>query len=156
MKNLDMNSIEYLEFISTYHNKLNLIKENIKHELACGHKKNDQIGKLEFINFSDLNDWSPFKKYHENLNLKALADKICHMIDNGDAPNILPMIISISNNSIKSLSQPHIPSPQWDKNGNVTYKKSSEYLGKGHFRWNYRAYKLTNDEINVVKKYFGL
>lgn len=138
MKNLDMNSTEILDFVGTYHTKLQLIKKDIRDNLIIEPSPNK--GKLQFIHFSDLEDsWWPFS----STTLKILADKLCHMIDTGNSPSIKPMLVSICNNNIKKQSKPNTV-------GNA------EFLGYGHFRWNEKAQTLNKKEIEIIKQYFNL
>lgn len=73
--------------------------------------------------------------------LKALADKIVTMVKKGDNPNIMPMLAKIATGRIKTLYKVNKYSAWVEK----------ESLGKGHFRWNYKAYTLTEKEIAFLK-----
>lgn len=80
---------------------------------------------------------------HESEGLKALADKITHMIRTGKADGIKRMVEKIASGRIKKLSQ-------------IDKYDDNEYLGKGHFRWNWKAYLLSKEEIEKLKTFFKI
>ena len=144
MKYTEINAdLQYLDtFWKEMHQKLNYIKNNITKDLInvnIGIILFKQIGYLKIVKFSDINNWSVDFK---NNTLLVLADKICNMIDKGDSLNITPLLKTIIYNKPRKLYKPN------------TYGR--EYLGIGHFRWNYQAYTLTNEEIQFLKNYFKL
>jgi hypothetical protein len=71
------------------------------------------------------------------------------MILQGRANDVKPMLEKICTGRIKSLSQPK--GKYWESK-NIT----GEYLGKGHFRWNYKAHTLNEEEIKRIKDYFNI
>lgn len=95
--------------------------------------------KLKTMNYSDIDKWTTHGK---SDSLTALADKIKHMIRTGKSDGIKRMLEKIATGRIKSLSKPD--------------RHESEFLGRGHFRWNNQAYKLTQKEVDRVKEYFKL
>jgi hypothetical protein len=103
--------------------------------------------KIKLINLTDIkNSWDANNLITgKSDSLVALADKIKHMIRTGKSDGIKRMVEKIATGRVKSLQK---PSGQRYDDG--------EFLGRGHFRWNNRAYKLTTDEINRVKEYFKL
>jgi hypothetical protein len=89
------------------------------------------------------------EKLHEDFSqtesLKALAGKIEHMVMYIGCPHsVTPMLERIINKGVKTLTQ-----PGWRAGEGIN-------LGKGHFRWDERAYTLTNDEIEFLKRYMKL
>lgn len=130
--------MEKLNFIDTYWSQLNQIIQEMEDQLPIlPTTKTKPGGKyLSTINYSQMNDWSVSRV---NTKLKALVDKIKHMILKGDAPNVKPMLEAICKGQVKKLKQPGYGS-----------------FGTGHFRWNYKAYLLNEEEIERVKVYFNL
>ena len=132
-----------LGYIDTHYNemksKLEKIKDRIKNELPLIGEPLKSDGKLKPVNYKDLESWSTSGK---SDTLTALADKLIHMIDTGKSHSIKPMLKAIVSGRIKKLKKPDI------------YR--TESLGKGHFRWNNRAYTLTNNEIEKIKQFFNL
>lgn len=59
------------------------------------------------------------------------------MIRTGKSDGIKRMIEKISTGRIKKLSQ-------------IDKHRNNEYLGKGHFRWNYQAYVLSKAKPRKV------
>ena len=126
-------------------------------------KKLKKVGThLCVIKYSDMDGLWYHSEWFNNrsVNLQALANKIAYMMQKGDGDNILPMLNSIAKNNIKTLY--HVFT---DRNDDEFYDdefnlentlQKKESFGKGHFRWDFKAYTLTLDEINIMKKYFGL
>lgn len=136
-----------LEYLTTYWKKVNDISAKITKELPeIGLKEGvATIGKnITLVNSSSLGGkwgWSMKRlTCGRSDDLEVLAAKIKHMIFKGDAPNIQPMLESISKGVIKKLGAGRL-------DGSV---------GRGHFRWNNRKYTLDDEEINRVKDYFSL
>jgi hypothetical protein len=136
---------EDLMYIDTYWSKMQKRLDDIIFRIENELPKIKNVEKsndsgLNVINYSDLgNSW---ETNGESSSLKALADKITHMIRTGKSDGVKRMLEKIATGRIKSLRQPGT----WE----------SEYLGKGHFRWNHQSYKLTDDEVKRVKEYFNL
>ena len=86
---LKIRNMEKLNFIDTYWSQLNQIIQEMEDQLPIlPTTKTKPRGKyLNTINYSQMNDWSVSGV---NTKLKALADKIKHMILKGDAPNVKP------------------------------------------------------------------
>lgn len=122
--------------------KLEDIIDKLKNELP--YLKNQRptkvSDKLRVAKHSDMEDeWNVEGK---STSLDALANKIVHMIRTGKSDGVKRMVEKIATGRIKSLSQPR--------------RNDNEYLGKGHFRWNWKAYTLTPREIERVKEFFNL
>jgi hypothetical protein len=60
------------------------------------------------------------------------------------------MIEAIASNNIKTLYKISRPN-EWDGG-----KRTKESLGKGHFRWNDRAYTLNEKELEYLRKFFDI
>lgn len=74
--------------------------------------------------------------------LKALADKIDHMCMEKYTPfSVMPMLTKILKNKPTMKSKPK-------------YKDEPELYGIGHFRWDWRAYLLTPNELAHLQKVY--
>lgn len=150
-----MKSCSDLEFLDSYWNEAKKIAENIKLNLPNGVGENlPMLGSKEkktimfVIPYSKLGDsWDVqdilLKNNGRSKKLIALSEKISHMILKGDSCNVKPLIDSIINNKIKKQTR-----VIKDK------EKNNEFLGHGHFRWNYQTYTLNAIEINRIKLFF--
>lgn len=138
-----------LQFIDTYwretNKRLESIIKKIETELPVitpiEISDVDSGGRLKTIKYSEMDRWSSDGK---SDSLAALADKIKHMIRTGKSDGIKRMLEKIATGRIKSLSKPS--GGPYD----------SEFLGRGHFRWNDQAYVLNREEIERVREYFKL
>jgi hypothetical protein len=149
MKSVNLNND--LDFLSNYWKHANDIALDIRRELPKGQTKVRMIGKhLGVIMFSELKNWDVKGMFGGSPALQALGDKISAMISKGDAVNVQPMILSIVQRGVKKQSHP--PSRHNKRN----YGSTAEFLGVGHFRWNYTAYELTAEELQRVKTYFNV
>lgn len=141
------------------------LKAKIHDQLALRHiVKENRL--LFFVKFSDLKDsWAPKDlllqtnqgNEEKNHNLQALADKLCYMIDKGRSDDIKPMLVSICKNTIKAHQRPHynnISKRRNIYNENETF--CNEFIGHGHFRWNFKVYTLSDIEIERVKEFFHI
>lgn len=136
---------EDLNFLETYWIKINEIKNRIK-QLPFIEPIGTEISKtLRIVSYKYLDDWNIKKMFGTSDNLKALTDKLVYMVEMNRSNDIPIMLKSIANNRIKKL---YI---HYDK-----IKKTKDFVGRGHFRWNFRAYKLTDTEILHLKKFFNL
>lgn len=138
---------EDLHYIDTYwremNQKLEGIIKRITTELPMMKSvpvKKETNSKLKLVQYSDIDNWGVDVGRSDSLT--ALADKIKHMIRTGKSDGIKRMLEKIATGRIKSLSKPK----HYD----------SEFLGRGHFRWDNKAYRLTPKEIERVKEYFKL
>ena len=148
-----MNSIknnEDLDFLNSYWKKVNDIGFKIKKELPNFNSKIIRTdGRLCFIKYSDLDNWSVDSLMGKSNNLVTLANKISYMISMGNGNSVKPMLEKIVSRGVKSLSHP--PTKYGRSIGSTT-----EFLGKGHFRWDFGAVVLTDKEIKRIKEYFNL
>ena len=99
---------------------------------------------LATVSYSKIGNTWGFVAY-ESEGLKALSDKIVHMIRTGKSDGIKRMVEKIASGRIKKLSQIN----------NSSFFLIL-YLGKGHFRWNYKAYVLSKEEIEKLKTFFKI
>lgn len=133
-----------IQFLSSYWNQLNSISNDINNELPVIDDNIIEVKKisknLAVISYKNLYNWDVSGLLNNKSNvLQALADKIVHMINKGDANNIEPMLRRMCFNGVKKLKQPNRGT-----------------LGYGHFRWNYRGYILKKHEIEKIINYFKL
>jgi hypothetical protein len=147
-----MKACNDLEFLSNYWIEAKKIGQKIQKELpktiGTQATSKSQTGLLCFVKYSDItNSWSVndllAKVYGESPTLKILADKIDYMINMGRGNDVPVMIEKICTGRIKKLSQ-------------INNTLNNDYLGHGHFRWNYKAHTLNQKEIKHLKEYFKL
>lgn len=138
---------EDLHYIDTYWKEMNQKLEGIINRITTELPmmksvpvKKETKSNLNLVQYSDMDKWGGEAGRSDSLS--ALADKIKHMIRTGKSDGIKRMLEKIATGRIKSLSKPR----HYD----------SEFLGRGHFRWNDKAYRLTPKEIERVKEYFKL
>lgn len=153
-----MKACNDIQFLETYWIEAKNIGLKIQKELpklATSNVRQNTGTLMYIVNFSDLeNSWSiedMLKKVAgESKTLQFLADKINYMIHRGRGNDVKNMVEKICTGRIKSFSKP--PS----KYSKYSYRVESEYLGRGHFRWNYQAHILNELEIQRLKNYFKL
>lgn len=145
-----------LDFLGTYWERAKTIAEDVVHELPIIETKLQRIGKfLHITQFKNLTNWS-ISPNQKSDSLSALADKIKTMILMGRGKDVKPMVMKIASGRIKKLSKP-IGRDGKILNKNYSRPKyTADFLGHGHFRWNYRSYVLTEIELKRLKDYFGL
>ncbi len=158
-----MKAVKDLDFLSLFWAEAKAIGQRVLTELPKGsiHYSNtlkqvnpNSTVRMFLVPYSQLgNTWSVESILNrlggDSETLKVLADKINYMILQGRANDVKPMLEKICTGRIKSLSRPK--GKCWD-NENI----KAEYLGKGHFRWDYGAHTLTEMEIKRVKEYFNM
>lgn len=158
-----MKSCNDLKFLSIYWEEAKKVAKNIKENLPKGSVEySNEIKSIQTANnvkmftvqYSDLqNTWSPSEILNkiggESKSLKALADKIEYMILKGRAKDVEPMIIAILSR------EKHFGHKQSNHSKKMGYH-FAEYYGKGHFKWNFQAYKLNGAELRKVAEYFNL
>ena len=141
-----------LEFLDTYWVKANRIASDFKRYVKQKNK-NSKLKKestyLHTIQYSDLNLWGAEHYFNTSANLQVLAEKIIWMVKLNRSDSIKRMIESIANNNLKTIY--HINAK--DK---IKQFGKKESLGKGHFRFNHRAYILSKEEIKILKEYFAI
>lgn len=138
-----------LDYIDSHWKKYTDIGSNIRKnlpDLTTGDET--EVGKhLRTTSFSKLNDtWKLSDLYGISSNLDALARKITHMMYTGKGDSIKPMLQAI-------VKGPKTQYRYKNKKGNDAERGS---LGKGHFKWDFRAYTLNDREIKKVKEFFNL
>lgn len=149
-----MKACNDLDFLTNYWKEAKSIADKIKKDLpqtiSTQAKSHSKTGLFCFVKYSNIeNSWSVndllSKVYGKSPTLEILADKISYMIHMGRANDVKNMIEKICTGRIKSLSH-------------ITTSKglNSIYLGRGHFRWNYKAHTLNNKELKHLKEYFKL
>lgn len=134
-----------LEYFNNHWKYLKKIVNDIDNELP--QIENNRVQKvsnyLHLIHYRDLENWD-VSISGKSKKLKILCDKLKWMtLSKHDSIKIEPMLKRIIYKGLKKQSQP-------DPNG------TSKFLGYGHFRWNYEAHVLNNEEINRIKEYFNL
>lgn len=140
---------EDLDFLSSYHKKASDIGTKIKQDLPkMGTGINKITKNFGTVPLSSLDkSWNTSALWGTSETLTALADKIQHMIHTGKAEGIKRMIDAIVTGREKTLYR--------IAGQGAVHPGERESLGKGHFRWNYRAYQLTPNELEQVKNFFG-
>lgn len=155
-----MKACNDIDFLSNYWKEVKAIGNRVKADLPLLATSNikdirakDSTSLMYIVNFSDISgqSWGVSdvlkRAAGKSVTLSILADKINHMILMNRANDVKPMLEKICSGRIKSLS----------KTPAKHYKDAhSEFLGRGHFRWNEQAYTLTPLEIKRIKKYFSL
>lgn len=132
MKNLDGKYINNsLLFISNHRKQLDHHFNEFFNSLYVESPKKY----FKVVRYSDIENTWLIEKYE---NLKILTQKCKHMVYVLGQPNdVLPLLKSIASNKLKKLTQPN-------KHG------SGEFLGYGHFRWNYKAIILSKKELEIL------
>lgn len=164
-----MKAVKDLDFLSLFWAEAKAIGQRVKTDLPKGsvHYSNtlkevnpNSAVKMFLVPYSQLGDtWSVEHILNrlggDSKTLKVLADKINYMILQGRANDVKPMLESICNNNVKSLTKGKSKSDLKNfKEFNTTCH--AQYLGKGHFRWDFKAHTLTDIEIKRVKEYFKI
>jgi uncharacterized radical SAM superfamily Fe-S cluster-containing enzyme len=138
-----------LEFLNSFNKEKKRIIDNILENLPKI-KEVKKTGVIDNVNFSELNGkWKEGDRLGKSIALDALARKIEHMINEIGSPNsVQPMLESICKNKIKKHT----------KKGYQTayYISDGEFLGYGHFRWDWKVYILNENEIKRVKEFFDI
>lgn len=149
-----------LEFLGNFWKKAKDIGYKIKVELPVLKKVDtyNTTSKLQFINYSEIHTWS-IENNLDKINgisttLTILADKINYMIINGRANDVQIMIEKICSGRIKSLTKK--PSKRNVGDKNICEAYCNLFLGRGHFRWNYRAHTLNKAELERLREYFDV
>ena len=128
-----------LDFLDSYWKEAKAIADKVLNDLPIGGRKN--------------------KSEKSQTSLEALGSKIYFMIYKGDAQNVKLMVEKICTGRIKSLSQGISKdgkriNNRYKKDGSKYRPCSKNFLGRGHFRWNYKTYILTPEEMERVKEFF--
>lgn len=89
-----------------------------------------------------FNNYSSVQKSQPAL--LGLFDKLHHMTFSLYSPQSIPGFLTrIVTKPIKVISKPE-------------YKEQPEIYGKGHFRWDWKAYTLNDNELQAIRIYLGL
>lgn len=141
------------------------LKEDFVKELSLILSKSDgyQIvpGKLTFVYFSELKDWSvrdmgdQGKLSEED---EVLINKVTHMLFdiNCDFESVIRMLYSFRNGPKSGIK---VADPddnyEWtNKDGN--HKYSTKNLPKAHFRWNWRRYTLSKESVDKITEFVDI
>lgn len=145
-----------LDFLESYWSRATSIGDKIMMELPLVEVRHKKVtDRISIIQYKDLDNWKPVIS-NKSDSLLALADKIRTMIHKGRAKDVKPMVLKIISGRVKKLSKP-ISTNQRHMNKNKSWGTyCGEFLGYGHFRWNYRGYRLNEIELKRLKEYFGL
>ncbi len=133
-----------LDFLATHHKAKIDATNKIVQYLSTKHRKVEPASikgsaLLKTIEFSQVTTWDcGFCVVQKGL--ECLSRKIYHMGTTGKEDSILPMLEKIATGRIKKLSKPH----------GEGYE--SEYLGRGHFRWDDSAVTLTEFELEILRE----
>lgn len=163
-----MKAVNDLDFLSLFWAEAKAIGQRVINDLPKGSihysdtlvKVNPQSTiKMFLVPYSQLgNSWSVETILNrlggDSETLKVLADKINYMILEGRANDVKPMLEKICSGRIKS--QTHKVKKVYEKSKHLSETYHNNYLGKGHFRWNFKAHILTESEIKRVKQYFNI
>lgn len=146
-----------LNFLESYWERAKLIAKRIEMELpiiTVNHKKVGEF--IHTVQFKDLENWA-ITPNSKSDGLSALADKISNMIYMGRAKDVKPMVLKIVSGRIKKQSKPISKHDRMVNRREPQYfRYTAEFLGYGHFRWNYKAYKLNETEIKRLKEFFEI
>lgn len=120
-------------------------------ELVLSRKNpNIEKGKLNFIRYSEMKNWSVRELFGEDLEQadRALINKVYHMLfDIGsDFESVIRMLYSFRNGPKSGIkvADPEDNYEWTNKDGNEKY--STKNLPKAHFRWDWRRYIQVNQE----------
>lgn len=127
-------------------------------ELVLSRKDpNIEKGKLNFIRYSEMKNWSVRELFGENLEQadRALINKVYHMLfDIGsDFESVIRMLYSFRNGPKSGIK---VANPEdnyeWtNKDGNEKY--STKNLPKAHFRWDWRRYTLSKESVDKITEF---
>ena len=158
-----MKACNDLDFLTNYWKEAKniafKIRKNLPQTISTQAKSISKTGLLCFIKYSDIeHSWSVndllAKVYGKSPTLEILADKISYMINMGRGNDVKNMVEKICTGRIKSLTK-KTAGHNIDKK-HIADVYHNDFLGRGHFRWNYKAHTLNKKEIEHLKKYFKL
>jgi len=150
---MNLNRNEYLDYLANYWIVAKNIGNDIKNNLHQLNNKKLKSGKLNFVNYKDINTWSIQNLTGNSEALEALGDKINYMILKGRANDIKCMIEKITSGRLKRHYAYYHTKYEF-KDCEEHEKTIRDYIGTGHFRWNFKVYTLTDNEIEKIKNYF--
>lgn len=122
-------------------------------------RKNPNIekGKLNFIRYSEMKNWSVRELFGEDLEQadRALINKVYHMLfDIGsDFESVIRMLYSFRNGPKSGIkvADPEDNYEWTNKDGNEKY--STKNLPKAHFRWDWRRYTLSKESVDKITEF---
>lgn len=127
-------------------------------ELVLSRKNpNIEKGKLNFIRYSEMKNWSVRELFGEDLEQadRALINKVYHMLfDIGsDFESVIRMLYSFRNGPKSGIkvADPEDNYEWTNKDGNEKY--STKNLPKAHFRWDWRRYTLSKESVDKITEF---
>ena len=127
-------------------------------ELVLSRKNpNIEKGKLNFIRYSEMKNWSVRELFGEDLGQadRALINKVYHMLfDIGsDFESVIRMLYSFRNGPKSGIkvADPEDNYEWTNKDGNEKY--STKNLPKAHFRWDWRRYTLSKESVDKITEF---
>lgn len=118
---------------------------------------NIEKGKLNFIRYSEMKNWSVRELFGEDLEQadRALINKVYHMLfDIGsDFESVIRMLYSFRNGPKSGIkvADPEDNYEWTNKDGNEKY--STKNLPKAHFRWDWRRYTLSKESVDKITEF---
>lgn len=117
----------------------------------------NEKGKLNFIRYSEMKNWSVRELFGEDLGQadRALINKVYHMLfDIGsDFESVIRMLYSFRNGPKSGIkvADPEDNYEWTNKDGNEKY--STKNLPKAHFRWDWRRYTLSKESVDKITEF---
>lgn len=142
-----------LKYLDSKKQKEIEIFKRIKHDLTTSKcNTNFEKGKLNFIEYKNLTDWSIKQFYIESSNLKKLAEKIEYVVNVKRNPQDILIMLKAILRGTKKLYKPC----KKEYKGELHHVQK-ECLGIGHFRYGtHEVITLSREELDFIKKYFEL
>lgn len=118
---------------------------------------NIEKGKLNFIRYSEMKNWSVRELFGEDLEQadRALINKVYHMLfDIGsDFESVIRMLYSFRNGPKSGIkvADPEDNYEWTNKDGNEKY--STKNIPKAHFRWDWRRYTLSKKSVDKITEF---
>lgn len=132
--------------------------EDLRNLLHKDNKLRMISGKLSFVKYSELKNWSIrqiAKEGELSEEDQALVDKVHHMllIINTDFESVVRMLYSFRNGSKAGIRvYDYGKNYEWtNKDGNE--KPSTHNLPKSHFRWNWKRYTLSRESVKRITEF---
>ncbi len=132
--------------------------EDLRNLLHRDNKLHMIPGKLSFVKYSELKNWSIrqiAKEGELSEEDQALVDKVHHMllIINTDFEFVVRMLYSFRNGPKAGIRvHNYEDNYEWtNKDGNE--KLSTHNLPKAHFRWNWQRYTLSEESVKRITEF---
>ena len=132
--------------------------EDLRNLLHKDNKLRMISGKLSFVKYSELKNWSIrqiAKEGELSEEDQALVDKVHHMllIINTDFESVVRMLYSFRNGPKAGIRvYDYGKNYEWtNKDGNE--KPSTHNLPKSHFRWNWKRYTLSRESVKRITEF---